>query len=593
MPEGQRAIASDPASASEILQRLETEIRSASAKVESLEANEKEALAAYEAEREAWLQAQADRTAIRAELDTAEAAMVDAKKKHDEASAALAAAQKKLAENRTRAILLDDSAAKLEQALSLAGAEDAELSQAIAVAKQRAEAARGQDAGIEKTVADAQTAVTAAEPALQQATAKVDDVVHRLQPIQAALLAADEKQVAARRSWFEAHSNVVATRKSLARSERLVQWLAEIDKSHQLAQRMEATEAKLAASRADEADLLSKMEAAKETVAMAEQRLQAAETQLAKASQTMKQRQQEIRTLQQSLDSLGDATKLVSKTESLKAAQGVLREEITAKQTQIGQFLADVDAAQAEVNSNSDGLNRQRGELETRMASHQQLLEQRKQIEKQLSDLGTQLQAAKSTVQSHHEKIASDSETELALTRLTPLTAEQLCWSTLRVTGVLDAYIRTELAELEKQSPLPADADEAAKAERQRQAMRQAIEKLRGIADHYVSLYASGPDKTQDDFFASADQALYVANGGSVFGWAGPGNNNPTQVATSLTDPTDVANVLYWSYLCRQPTSDEIALVTDQLASAGDQRNAVIHEMAWSLLASAEFRFAR
>ena len=101
------------------------------------------------------------------------------------------------------------------------------------------------------------------------------------------------------------------------------------------------------------------------------------------------------------------------------------------------------------------------------------------------------------------------------------------------------------------------------------------------------------PDKTQDDYFASADQALYVANGGSVFAWAGPGNNNPTQVATTLDDPSEVARVLYWSYLCRQPTSDEIAMVTEQLDSAGDQRNAIIQEMAWSLLASAEFRFTR
>jgi hypothetical protein len=173
------------------------------------------------------------------------------------------------------------------------------------------------------------------------------------------------------------------------------------------------------------------------------------------------------------------------------------------------------------------------------------------------------------------------------------LTAEQLGLSTLRATGVLDAYVRAEIAELEKQSPLASDADDATRFQRNRQAVRQAIDKLRGNLDQYVSLYASGPDKTQDDFFASADQALYVANGGAVFSWAAPGNNNPTQVASGLTDAGEVAKVLYWSYLCRQPSDQEVAAVAEQLASAGDQRNAIIQEMAWSLLASAEFRFTR
>ncbi len=49
---------------------------------------------------------------------------------------------------------------------------------------------------------------------------------------------------------------------------------------------------------------------------------------------------------------------------------------------------------------------------------------------------------------------------------LTTTYTEQLCWSTLRVTGVLDAYIRIEAAELEKKSALPPDADAATRAAR-------------------------------------------------------------------------------------------------------------------------------
>ena len=123
------------------------------------------------------------------------------------------------------------------------------------------------------------------------------------------------------------------------------------------------------------------------------------------------------------------------------------------------------------------------------------------------------------------------------------------------------------------------------KAARERQAMRQAIEKLCSIADLYVSLYASVSGKTQDDYFASAHQALYVANSGSLFAWSAAGNNNPTQATAALSDPSEVAQVLYWSYLFRHPASEETAIVAEQLASAGDQRNEIIHESTCGTLA--------
>ena len=59
-----------------------------------------------------------------------------------------------------------------------------------------------------------------------------------------------------------------------------------------------------------------------------------------------------------------------------------------------------------------------------------------------------------------------------------------------------------------------------------------------------------------------------------------------------MTDDQQVAQVLYWTLLCRLPNALERQLVVDQLAGVGDQRAAVLQEMVWSLLASAEFRFS-
>ncbi|MEO8269119.1 MAG: DUF1553 domain-containing protein, partial [Aureliella sp.] len=187
--------------------------------------------------------------------------------------------------------------------------------------------------------------------------------------------------------------------------------------------------------------------------------------------------------------------------------------------------------------------------------------------------------------------VCQDAARNLSVARLSPLSPEQLCWSTLRITGQLDNYTQVELAELEKASPLAVDADASALRGRQLLAVRAAMDKLRGYADVFVSLYASGPDKTQDDFFASADQALYTANAGSVFAWAGP-SAPVTHQAIETKDDALVANELYGCLLCRPPTNTETELVRDQLAGAGEGRSELIQEMVWSLLASAEFRFS-
>lgn len=203
----------------------------------------------------------------------------------------------------------------------------------------------------------------------------------------------------------------------------------------------------------------------------------------------------------------------------------------------------------------------------------------------------TELAAANTTTTEKFKSIEHEASRQLATAALQPLTPEQLCWSTLRVTGVLDAYMRTEAAELEKATPLAVDADATTKALRHRQALRQAFDKLRGHADAFVSLYASGPDKTEDDFFASADQALFTANAGSVYAWAGPGNDNVTQKAIAMTDNAQIAQMMYWTLLCRPPTAEESQLISEQIVASGENRNAVIQEMVWGLLASVEFRF--
>ncbi len=519
--------------------------------------------------------------------------MLDAKKKHDEALAALTAAQKKRDDSQQRITLLDDAATKLQEALTLAGGEDAEVTAAIAVAKQRADAARAETPDLDKAATDAQAAADVAATAVQQATEKVDTLAAKLQPIRESLQSADLAMVAARGKWSVARETLRRAKQDATGLQHIVAWLEGVATRDQLAQASKLVNEPIAAAEAELKRLAAAIEPAKAALLTAEQSQLTAQQELDKAKLAHQGQLDAIALLEKATAELASVTKLVSAGDALAAAGDTLRSEIESRRGQLSASQSAINVAQDVVDTTTKVAGGRHSELETLLAQQQQQTQHHSTLEQQRQTKITELTAVQTSLEEKAAIITGDSAKQFYSTGLVPLSPEQLCWSTLRVTGVLDAYIRAEVAELDKQSPLAADADEMAKAKRMQQAVRQACDKLRGNADHYASLYASGPDKTQDDFFASADQALYVANGGSVYSWAGPGNNNPTQFATTLTDGAEVAKVLYWSYLCRQPSEDEVALVTEQLDSAGDNRNGVIQEMAWSLLASAEFRFSR
>jgi hypothetical protein len=346
------------------------------------------------------------------------------------------------------------------------------------------------------------------------------------------------------------------------------------------------------------ATIESELPATIELIAAAQQQLssaqaaeQAAASEMSKATEVLARHATEIAQLQQSLESLTASAKLVSTTEPLAAAQTAISTELEVRRNKADTMQTAFEAAKQMAADATSAVVMRTQELAAHQAAKKSIDDRVAAARATAATQESALSAARTAVSEKWIAINTDASRQLSTAPLQALTPEQLCWSTLRVTGVLDAYIRTEAAELEKKTPLAADADAATKAARHRQSVRGAYDKLRGNADAYVSLYASGPDKTEDDFFASADQALYTANAGNVFSWAGPGNGNVTQHAIALTDNAEIARTIYWTLLARQPTADEVKLVNEQIVASGEGRNAVIQEMVWGLLASAEFRF--
>ncbi|MCA9158683.1 MAG: DUF1553 domain-containing protein, partial [Planctomycetales bacterium] len=556
-----------------------------------LSEQEASAQAAYETATEIWEEVQGQRAVVRAELDPAEATLIGEQKKAADAAKLLTAAEKTQTDTNTQVTLLEEALAKLQQAAVVSGQEDPDLKPAIDATSQRLAAAREKLPSINQQVVDAQTACDSSGVAVQSAKEIVEQIVGRLQPIQQALRTADTSMLAARRAWHQAYWRLADSKRRSECHLHTLAWLDGLTELKRLDGDSLIAVQELASLQAELSTISRGFEQSQAELTAARDAQQAVDQQCAEIQQRMDAHAANQALLQHSVDALAASFKLVSSTEPLQAAQDVILAELQLRSGQVGQMQSDLSAAQA---ARVTAIVRTT-DLEQQCAAHSQSIVQVTQQLAAARDVVAERQSkltiSKDSSSELWSAVSQDAARNLSVARLSPLSPEQLCWSTLRITGQLDNYIQAEIAELEKSSPSSADADASARRRRQQQAVRAAFDKLRSYADVFVSLYASGPDKTQDDFFASVDQALYTANSGSVFAWAGP-SAPVTRQAIETSDDALVAEELYGCLLCRPPTDIETELVKEQLVGVGEGRAAVIQEMVWSLLASAEFRFS-
>ena len=212
---------------------------------------------------------------------------------------------------------------------------------------------------------------------------------------------------------------------------------------------------------------------------------------------------------------------------------------------------------------------------------------------RQQAEVSGAVAAARETLAAANSDWLELAENGLILANLKPLTPEQLAWSLMQVTGVIDNQVAAQLAELEKATPLTDEqrGQPAVMAARQQHALSAALEKLRGSVNVFVSLFGHGAGQPQDGFFATVDQSLFFANAGTVQGWIGQGGNSLYQRLLKLEDVDSFAEELYLSVLCRPPSPEEVEVVGTYLEGLGTDRAAATRELAWALVTSAEFRF--
>lgn len=179
-----------------------------------------------------------------------------------------------------------------------------------------------------------------------------------------------------------------------------------------------------------------------------------------------------------------------------------------------------------------------------------------------------------------------------AVANLGPLGAEQMGWSVLQATGVLESYRSAEAARIDAVDTKLRDILAEIPGRREREIERRVHDQLAPAVSAFVPYFSAGEARPPDSVDANVHQALFLSNGGSVHSWLAPSGSNTTGRALARADADGVAEEVYLSILTRRPTADERAEVAAHLAGyPADQRAAAVRELAFALLASAEFRF--
>jgi hypothetical protein len=156
-----------------------------------------------------------------------------------------------------------------------------------------------------------------------------------------------------------------------------------------------------------------------------------------------------------------------------------------------------------------------------------------------------------------------------AVAPLKPLSPEQLAYSALQATGFADA---------ERQA-LGGNPDDAALHAR-----------LAPQAAPFVNVFGGSPGQPEEKFAATLDQTLFLKHGGTIRNQIAQRPGSLLDRVMKLNDANAIADELFISVLTRHPAPDERKDIVDALKASPDRR-AVLSEVIWALVASAEFRF--
>lgn len=525
------------------------------------------------------------------EMQKANAAAVAARQASDKAAAALAASQQQLAAKQDLGQSLTTAATASQEAAKKLP-EDKELAAAAEKFAVKATAVAAEVAAATKAVNDLMPPAKAAADALVAAKQKVTETAAKYAPVKQAMEAAKEQWYAAAEKARLDNAALKSLESRIGDAEQVVKLSTLIADLGTLRQSTEKAQADMAAMQPAMEKLAAELPQRQTEVAAMQKVFDDAAKQLAESTQQL------------------NARKEIAKSLADAAAQADFARQKLPEDPELTQ-------AVQQIKTRSDQQAAQVAELAKAHAVREQetkvVAEKLAAAREVMTTVASQMDAAKAQVAALQNHVAAaqqkTTETNAAIgvtqqavgqriaerfyaSNLRALSPEQLAWSLMQVGGVVDSHRAAVEAELNKAAPLDAaaQADPAKMAERARQLEAGVFEKLKGNQAAFVNLFSTGAGQPQD-YFATVDQALFFANGGTVVSWLAPANGNLCDRMIKLDDPKAVADELYMAVFSRKPTDQEIQDVVNYLAARPNEKPAAVQELAWGLVTSAEFRF--
>ena len=526
------------------------------------------------------------------ELTKAAQPIGDTQKAVAAANKALADATAALNPKQEAAKVVGEAAAKAKEAAGKLP-DEKDLAEAATKFEARAAALNNEVATLAKAAEEKNAAAKAAQEKLAGLNQAVEAIRVQIDGARKQLIALEEQhEVAAVKSAADWALSTAAQRK-LAEAKSLVE-LANLNAAAQASQ---AAAEKLAADLTAAKATMTRLAADLPNLQAAQAAAQKANDEAAAVAATMKTQLDARQTAAKEFADVlakaeaavqklpGDAEvaatvqKVKARGEQLNAELAAVQKEFTAKEE-----TAKVAAAQLAAATQA---------ITTATAQSAELTKTAAALEQQIGPAGEKAAADAAALTRAATEIPERWSKVFVAGRLKQLTPEQFGWSILVATGVYHNHVLQETAALDKAKPLSEEAkkDPAQLAARQKELEAAVYAKLAPSVKSFIRLYGNGSGAPQSDFFATVDQALFLANDGTVKGWLVPSGENLTARLGKLEDPKLLAEEMYLSIFARPASEAEVNEVTQYLASRANERPQAVQEMAWALLSSTEFRF--
>jgi len=161
-----------------------------------------------------------------------------------------------------------------------------------------------------------------------------------------------------------------------------------------------------------------------------------------------------------------------------------------------------------------------------------------------------------------------------------PLTPEQMAWAVMQATGnlkLLAAAKPTEQSDFTYKDYINGRIDGVPQT-------------LDDTIKLFVGVFGNPPGEAEVVFNPAMGHALFLMNEPLILNWLEPRPGNLMHRITQLKDHDKLVDELYLSVLTRRPTPSETQEAAAYLQRFSEQRKTALRNLAWSLIASAEFR---